>query len=171
MKYLSIILLLLSTPVLADHGHYWPESSVDYKPEDVSAEVDCLAKNIYFEARNESIQGQIAVGLVTINRVRSDRYPNTICEVVWERRTDARSGKTVAQFSWTLDGLSDNPKNVKAWEDSYRLADAMIAEGQLTNFHDFTHGANHYHAHYVNPDWSAHLELKLEIDNHIFYRF
>src|SRR5210317_144981 len=59
----------------------------------------CLQQNIYFEARNQSINGQIAVAWVTLHRVDDPRYPNTICEVVWQRK----------QFSWTHDGKSGKP--------------------------------------------------------------
>ena len=70
-------------------------------------EVKCLAKNIYFEARNQSIQGMYAVADVTLNRVKDSRWPSTICAVVKQR--DQRRGKWICQFSWFCDGLSDTP--------------------------------------------------------------
>jgi len=83
LKY--IVLLLLSMNVMA-------VETVTYT--EINKEIKCLADNIYFEARNESVKGQVAVASVTKNRVKSKHYPNTICKVVWEHR----------QFSWTLDG-------------------------------------------------------------------
>jgi len=133
-------------------------------------EVDCLAKNIYFEARNEPLRGQISVGLVTIQRVKDSAYPNTVCGVVWEKRKHPNTGKWVGQFSWTWDGQHDNPKNKKAWDESMKLAQAMLAGGSLDNFYDFLYGADHYHATYVAPYWRKHFEKVAQIGEHIFYR-
>ena len=43
-----------------------------------------MAKNIYFEARNEATVGQLAVAQTVINRVNSSRFPNSICDVVYQ---------------------------------------------------------------------------------------
>ena len=67
-------------------------------------EVRCLATNIYWEARNQSIQGMYAVADVTLNRVKDKRWPSTVCEVVKQRR------KGVCQFSWFCDGKPDLPR-------------------------------------------------------------
>ena len=64
----------------------------------------CLALNIYFEARSEPIQGQIAIAEVTLNRVASANFPNDVCSVVLQ---DNNSG---CQFSWWCDGKSDEPR-------------------------------------------------------------
>lgn len=117
----------------------------------------CLAKNIYFEARNESLQGQMAVAIVTLNRVKDRRYPNTVCGVVYENK----------QFSWYSDGLSDRIKNHKAYEQIALLASAMIDTD--TAVYDFTYGATHYHADYVSPYWAPHMIRRVKIDTHIFY--
>lgn len=102
-------------------------TDVRWNPEDYDKEIECLAQNIYFEAKSESLKGQIAVGLVTINRVLSEKYPNTICEVVWQKRKHPKTGKWVAQFSWTWDGKHDNPRNKEAYEQIELLASAMLA--------------------------------------------
>lgn len=136
----------------------------------ITAETKCLADNIYFEGRDQTISGQVAIGLATLNRVESKYYPDSICDVVWQKAVDRRSGKEVAQFSWTLDGKSDKIGNKKAYKEIERLAQAMLAEGTLDNFHDFTEGATHYHADYVDPYWSDSLTLVAQIDDHIFYR-
>jgi spore germination cell wall hydrolase CwlJ-like protein len=120
-------------------------------------EVECLARNIYFEARNQSIKGQYAVGFVTLNRVRSNQYPKTICEVVYQPY----------QFSWTIDLKYANPKNKKAWETAVLISTNIIG-GKIKD--DITQGALHYHADYVNPKWNRNMVKVRQIDNHIFYK-
>jgi spore germination cell wall hydrolase CwlJ-like protein len=75
-------------------------------------DVECLAKNIYFESRNQPYEGQLEVALVTMNRVYSSDFPNTVCEVVYQPK----------QFSWYWDGLSDIPREAEAWANSIYLA-------------------------------------------------
>ncbi len=117
----------------------------------------CMAKNIYFEARNESLQGKMAIALVTLQRVKDYRYPNTVCGVVYENK----------QFSWYSDGLSDRPRDSESYDDIALLASAML--DSETSIYDFTYGSTHYHADYVFPYWSDHMILKAKIDTHIFY--
>ena len=116
----------------------------------------CLALTIYFEARSEPIFGQIAVAQVVMRRVKDIRWPNTVCEVVWQTK----------QFSFTHDGKSDTPKDKKAWRTSRALAQATLNGG----FQDFSQGANHYHAKEVKPYWISKLKYQITIGNHIFYR-
>ena len=82
-------------------------------------EATCLAKNMYFEARNQGLAGQLAVSLVVMNRVKDERFPNTICGVIEQRLISKwwlkEKGKIVpirnrCQFSWFCDGKSDDPK-------------------------------------------------------------
>jgi len=127
------------------------------------AEVKCLALNIYFEARNQNIDGQRAVARVTLNRVDSARYPDTICGVVWEKR----------QFSWTHDGLSDKPggntlENA-AWEDAQSVA-YMSLFNHYALANDISNGAVMYHADYVKPYWANKYSPVARIDNHVFYK-
>jgi N-acetylmuramoyl-L-alanine amidase len=121
------------------------------------AERNCLALNIYHEARGEPAEGQIAVAHVTLNRVESRRFPNNICDVVWQSR----------QFSWTHDGRSDTPRDAAAWDTAQRIADIAI------NWHsvgeDFSYSALFYHADYVTPYWSYIFEPTVTIGVHIFY--
>ena len=92
------------------HFHYGSRSDNKKPKRYISHEgVDCLARNIYFESANQSQLGKLAVGLVVMNRVRSDRYPNTICGVVNQRN----------QFSWVNNGKSNTPNNDWAWEESF----------------------------------------------------
>jgi len=148
------------------------EASLDefeWKPESFEDEIVCLAKNIYFEAKSEDMIGRIAVGNVTINRVKDSDFPNTVCGVVWEKRIHPNTKKWVAQFSWTWDGKNDDPSEADAWEESLTLASAMLAEGSLDNFVDITDGADHYHALYVKPYWRNHMQVATTIGAHRFY--
>lgn len=115
----------------------------------------CLALNIYHEARGEPVEGQIAVAQVTLNRVASPAYPDTVCDVVWQR----------SQFSWTGDGRSDRPRERGAWVQAIVVA-ARVKAGMTP---DVVGGALHYHADYVSPRWArAYVEVA-RIGRHVFY--
>ena len=132
--------------------------------------VMCLALNLYFEARDQPVVGQLAVGFSTMNRVKDKRYPNNVCAVVkqakyhaWDMETPIRHR---CQYSWFCDGMSDIPTNDKAMLEATILA-ANIFYGKVT---DISSGATHYHATYVNPYWADHMTVLFRIDDHIFYR-
>ena len=132
---------------------------------------ECLAKNIYFEAKNQPLIGQLAVAIVVMNRVEDHRFPNTVCEVVQQGPTLAWTEnfpvKNKCQFSWYCDGKSDKPKQGKAWEDAKHVANGVYNE----LISDFVEGATHYHADYVNPSWAETKTYVTRIDDHIFYRW
>lgn len=121
----------------------------------------CLALNVYFEARSEPIAGQLAVAEVTLNRVASPDYPNTICGVVLQKK-----GKT-CQFSWWCDGKSDKPTERYAFQQSKALAKMMIEDGEYISV--VGKNVTHYHAQSVNPYWSNDLGYVQKLGNHIFY--
>lgn len=122
---------------------------------DATAEIHCLALNIYHEARSEPDQGKFAVARVTLNRVLSTRYPDSVCKVVWQR----------AQFSWTRDGRSDRPRELRAWEEALWVATAAYDFNPL----NMVGQATHYHAVYVRPFWLAAHRRVNRIGRHIFY--
>ena len=122
-----------------------------------AAEHVCLAKNIYFEARNESLKGQVAIALVTLNRLQEARWSSEVCDVVYDNN----------QFSWYWDGLSDRPRNYASYDSIALVASAMLDSD--TAMYDFTHGSTHYHADYVEPYWTEYMVRKAKIDTHIFY--
>jgi len=128
----------------------------------------CLAKNIYFEARNQSKRGQIAVALVTLNRVNSPDFPDDVCGVVWQSKVVR--GRRIGQFSWTQDGKSDYPMNHKVWVASYNLAGRLLHQAKSKGVMDFTNGALFYHADYIKPKWSSEMQLVAKIDAHKFYK-
>ena len=123
-------------------------------------EIRCLAMNIYHEARGEPGMGKYAVAQVTLNRVASTKYPNDVCRVVHQR------AKETAQFSWTLDDLTDIPKESKAWIDSIRVAKEVYRREKTADIGD----ALYYHADYVKPRWASHKVKVAKIGRHIFYK-
>ena len=128
----------------------------------------CLAMNVYHEARQESTVGQLAVAQVVMNRVVDDRFPNDVCAVVTQgQHWDGIPIKNKCHFSWSCDGISDTPRNKKAFEKSQEIA-AMVLEGWTGTFFE---GATHYHADYVMPRWAKHKTKIVKIDSHIFYRW
>ena len=132
----------------------------------------CMAFNIYHEANNQSMLGQIAVGQVVMNRVEDSRFPDTVCEVVKQAVTYKGTDKPVlhkCQFSWYCDGKKDEPKyDSKAWSKALKYA-VVVLGGNITL--DFTEGATHYHATYVRPAWAKTKTRTTRIDKHIFYRW
>jgi len=128
----------------------------------LTAAAMCLATNIFFEARGEHLVGKAAIAEVTMNRVASLKYPDNVCDVVWQLK----------QFSWTHDGKHDDPTRFKsvfdqqAWSDSKALA-AMVLEGEI-KFEPT--GVTMYHAEYVTPYWANSYELVYTIGKHKFYK-
>ena len=137
-------------------------------------QIECLAKNMYFEARGERKDGQDAVAFVTINRVRSDRYPNTICEVVYQAKVDSRGRplRNKCQFSWYCDGKVDTVYE-SIYDKLYKRAEFIYINYYLNNaMKDTTDGATHYHSKSVKPYWSEHVNYQLvaSIGQHVFYQ-
>jgi N-acetylmuramoyl-L-alanine amidase len=133
-------------------------------------ELECMSKNIYFEAALESTAGKLAVAQVTMNRVNSARYPNTVCKVVYQGR-HYKSGlpvKNRCQFSWYCDGKLDvPPTSGSMWKDSQEVARYVLSTPDLM---DITDGATHYHADYISsPRWADPRRKTAQIDTHIFY--
>ena len=117
--------------------------------------ITCLALNIYFEARGEPHDGQVAVAQVTMNRVASNRYPDTTCGVVWQNK----------QFSWTHDGKSDRPKDKQALKQALEIA----RDAHKNSLPDLIGQATHYHSTKVLPYWAKDKQPIAVIGNHKFY--
>jgi spore germination cell wall hydrolase CwlJ-like protein len=133
-------------------------------------QIECLALNIYHEARGQSELGQHAVAYVTLNRVKNDRYPEEICAVVKQSKRD-KDGNPIrnkCQFSWFCDGRGDHPKNTEAYEKAKAIARAVINTYGYS--FDPTLGATMYHADSVKPYWRKAFTKTTKIENHIFYR-
>ena len=135
-----------------------------------SEELECMSKNIYFEAAMESTAGKLAVAQVTMNRVRSHHYPNTVCKVITQGKhySSGFPVKDRCQFSWYCDGkLDDPPTTGSMWRASQEIAKYVLTTPDLK---DITDGATHYHADYISsPRWASPRRRTVEIDTHIFY--
>mgnify|MGYP000131501331 CR=1 FL=1 len=132
-------------------------------------ELNCLATNIYHEARNEGLTGQRAVAWATLNRVESPKYPETICDVVYQAHLDETGlpKRNKCSFSWFCDGKSDNIEDQAAWNVAETIAEEVFSAYGVET--DPTNGAIMYHAEYVEPYWASSYEKTARIDTHIFY--
>ena len=127
----------------------------------VTAALTCLALNIYHESRGESIDGQIAVALVTRNRMRIQN--KTACEIVFENK----------QFSWA-NNINKKISNNKIEIDKQYLPDqtdknwlrALYIAEASTRMRDYTDGSTHYHENSINP-W-PNMKVTMVIGNHTF---
>ena len=148
----------------------------------------CLAQNIFFESSVDNKAGMAAVADVTLNRVKDTRYPNTVCEVVYQaimkeswktkQYPDLPASERVyypkrhqCQFSWYCDGKSDDiPLGSENWVKAQMVAWEMMHNNTLRGISD---GATHYHATYVKPNWRKDVGMTLvgRIGSHIFYRW
>jgi spore germination cell wall hydrolase CwlJ-like protein len=125
-----------------------------------TAELECLARAIYFEARGESIKGQAAVAEVILNRVDSPLFPRTVCGVV------EQGGAGGCQFSFTCDGRSDRIADRRSWYVAEKVASAFIQGAPR----ELTEGATYFHTPAVRPSWSKRFTLTARIGSHFFYR-
>ncbi len=123
----------------------------------------CLTEAVYFEARSESLRGQVAVAEVILNRVDSRKYPNSVCKVVKQ----GASKKNACQFSYNCDGKKEVMSERGARERAGKIARALMDGRERI----LTGGATHYHATYVKPGWAKRLVKTAEIDTHVFYRY
>jgi spore germination cell wall hydrolase CwlJ-like protein len=127
--------------------------------QNVMREVDCLAKNIYFEAKGEPRAGKIAVAEVTMNRVKSKQFPRSVCAVVYQKT------KGTCQFSWVCEGKKVI-RNRAAWKESLQIAETILI---LDRKYGIIGSAKYFHADYVDPSWAEKKKLIRKIGNHIFY--
>ncbi len=152
-----------------DRDNMAVESVVSFEPrhfdlaEGIARDHHCLSQAVYYESANESVSGQISVAEVVMNRVADHRYPNSVCEVVYQGATRT----TGCQFTFTCDGaLSRKPE-----ETRWRRSQAVAAHALMDLHERRTGQATHYHATYVNPVWNSGLVRTGKIGTHIFYRF
>jgi N-acetylmuramoyl-L-alanine amidase len=127
----------------------------------------CLAENVYFEARGEPLRGQYAVAEVTMNRVASPHYPDTVCEVVHDIRWDPKRKRRIAHFSWTQVQLSLGfTPGGEAWQQAMTVASEVyegVHEPVVPN-------ALFFHATNVRPYWAKSKKRIARIGDHVFYR-
>ena len=161
-----------------------------------SKDIDCLAKNIYYEAGSEPEEGKVAVDMVTINRVRDGRFGKTVCSVVDQRTVKVRMREvtetkmvqtgyfgrpesvtqktvvaenvTVCQFSWRC-VLVHTPKSTdERWEASRRVAERLLG-GEYTMWQSKYSTALYFHNTSVRPVWSKTKPYVARIGGHHFY--
>lgn len=132
------------------------------KREGAERELYCLSEAIYYEARGETIEGQIAVAEVIMNRVDSPNYPNTVCGVV--RQGESR--RNSCQFSYRCDGEPERMSDKKSAKRARDVA-ILLMKGERRGL---TSDATHYHATYVKPYWAKSLTRTATHGTHIFYR-
>lgn len=127
-------------------------------------QLDCLARNIYYEAGSEPFEGKVAVAQVTINRTKSGQFPSDICKVIYQK--NVVYDKVICQFSWYCESPSGiKPKNKVLYDDSMIAAKKVLMEGfRLPSLEE----AMYYHADYINPKWKR--EKVAQIGHHIFYK-
>ena len=122
----------------------------------------CIAIAVYFEARGEPSNGQVAVAHSVRNRVADSHYPDNACDVVkqgyyWNEHPI----RDRCQFSFWCDGKSDNPRNSQAWYNALYIA-------ELSGYTaDITEGAMWYHSDKVSPNWAT--TEYIQIGSHKFY--
>jgi len=138
MKYLILCCMLVSSVCLAEVN-----------------EVQCMAQNIYFEARGEPEAGKFLVGFVTMNRVRDSRWPSTVCKVI--RQTN--------QFSWYSDGKSDWPKEMLAWKEAKEIAQ-IVYNSKLTDTMQY---GLYFKATYAKSRFFNRLTKLHKVGKHEFY--
>ena len=174
MKIVKTLSLALSAVTLSSMAIVGAAEVQSLQQEKLLAEYEeqhqCLALNLYHEARSDSKLGQKAVGFVTLNRVHDTRYPNTVCDVVYQAHYDSKGNpiRNQCQFSWWCDGKSDTPRDEVMWEHAQGVAHEVLDEYGIVE--DFTEGATMYHASYVNPYWASSYDKTVRIDTHIFYK-
>ncbi len=134
------------------------------RPEDMG----CLVEAIYFEGRSESTSGMLAIGIVILNRVRSDNYPNTICDVVHEGHYwEGNPVKYKCAFTYWCDGKPERYNNIRALAKVQEVV-ILLMDGVTIEGIDF---ATHYHANYVSPYWAYSEDFIYvgRIGRHLFY--
>lgn len=150
-------------PLPADHGETDGTASsltelVERIPDrELSGDLKCLAQAVYFEARGEPLDGQLAVAEVVINRTQSRLYPADYCSVVTQR----------AQFSFVRRGVIPQPnRSSRAWARAKAVA--QIAHQDLWD--SDAKDALYFHASHVRPKWARRKTAVARIDTHLFYR-
>ena len=127
----------------------------------------CLARNVFYEASGEPMEGQMAVAQVTVNRARSGLFPNDLCAVI-AQSTIVGSDTRVCQFSWYCNSDLNKARVIKPWEPSYIAAKKVFLDGQKVAKIDKDVMWFHEDSIKVNPRWPHKVATK--IGNHVFYK-
>lgn len=168
MRLKLSLVILISLLIVANikfwNGKVLANDHVDSKLN--KEHVQCMAKAIYFESKNEPLVGQLAVGFVVKNRSNDVRFPNDICEVVHEgpKNSNGTMVRNMCQFSWYCDGVKEVIHDKESWRRAMFLSELILSEQMI----DITEGALFFHANTVRPGWK--FKRVAIIGNHIFYK-
>jgi spore germination cell wall hydrolase CwlJ-like protein len=186
-KIVSIFVAIIALTVMA------PGQAQSINKKDL----DCLARNIYYEAGLESEEGKAAVGLVTINRSRDEKFPNTICGVVNQRTvfsvpktvTHVRQvttgvifktvkqvketqtvwiSRSVCQFSWRCENVRRIKYDTERWTSSVAVARELL-EGGYDELRDKYGDAMYFHEKHIKPIWAKQKRFITRLGGHLFY--
>lgn len=143
-------------------------------------EAFCLAENIYYESKGEDIRGQFAVASVTLNRVESPGFPDSVCDVVQFSAKHRTTKKTVCAFSWYCENnKKGKPIPVKNKDgtvnqrvvDQFQVASLVAITALSKHLTDNTHGATHFHNPFTSwPSWRHSMKRTMRVGNHDFYK-
>lgn len=132
-------------------------------PDDAARALDCLTKAVYYEANNQSDDGQRAVAQVVLNRVRDRAFPSSVCGVVYQGSTRS----TGCQFTFTCDGSLSRRPSQAGWDRARAVASSALAGSVYAP----VGSATFYHANYVSPWWANSMDKVATVGAHIFYRW
>ena len=144
------------------------EKQVTVRPEVNQKELICLAKNVYFEAGSEPIEGKQAVAQVVLNRMKSAGFPKSACGVVKQRTHSVELQKTICQFSWVCEGTKKVLVDSPAWGDSVYIAKVALTEKKI--YDKFTSNVLFFHEKHLETNWKEKYKQVKVIGNHKFYR-
>jgi spore germination cell wall hydrolase CwlJ-like protein len=174
-NFIKILLVLIGLAVAGFIGYKAimykldPDKQLVSNATAITAEVrnkqlDCLAKNIYYEAGSEPFEGKVAVAQVTINRAESGQFPNDICKVVYQKNVVYE--KVLCQFSWYCENASAmKPRNAAMFKESEMVARQVLLENFRLPSLKY---ALYFHATHINPKWNR--EKVAQIGGHVFYK-
>lgn len=175
IKFIKILLVLIGLALVGFIGYKAvkykldPNKEVTIKMSAVTAEVrntqlECLTRNIYYEAGGEPFEGKVAVAQVTINRSESGKFPGDICKVIYQK--NVVYDKVLCQFSWYCENPNRiPPRHAAAYREAEIVAKQVLLEGfRLPSLKN----ALYFHAKHINPKWDK--ERVAVIGGHIFYK-
>jgi len=138
-------------------------------PKQLAKQLECMADNIYYEARGEGTLGMVAVARVVINRAEDPRWPDTPCGVVYDGakygKENAHLQRGKCQFSWLCQGTRPKKPDPVLYSQAWRVAYEVLVERK---WDDRFAGLTFYHADYVKPKWPYRFVKK--VGRHLFYK-
>ncbi len=161
---LLLLSIIFTSPAIADKIIKKPLIKIPVAIN--NRDINCLAQTIYFEAKNQPKEGQVAVGVTTLNRTRHELYPNSICGVVYHKTRDG--SKTLCQYSWVCQKRLKLPKSDdELWLASLQLAKELIS-GNYAHWQKKYSKSLFFHATYAKNHWQRPKISR--VGQHIFYQ-